>query len=164
VQALEGRKSEAESFLHTETQLHEKRSALYQLSASQCAAVVGEAEAKVEALGERLRDEKDKAKLNAGTNLAFTRGVRLTRGIREYLFNVGWPHQCASNTDVYWATHGPLQDIRLVRGLCTRINTIICKHPLRLGTPLAPFIAHAIAQYSVSPRPSFIAIHAIQYW
>ena len=56
----------------------------------------------------------------------------------------------------------PSQDIRLVRGLCTRINLIIRKHPLRLGTPLAPSIAHATAQYSVSPCPSFIAIHAIQ--
>jgi len=58
----------------------------------------------------------------------------------------------------------PVQDIRLVRGLCTRINPIIRKHPLHVGTPLAPVSAHAIPQYSVYPRPSFIAIHAIQYW
>jgi len=41
---------------------------------------------------------------------------------------------------------------------------MVRKHPLRLGTPLAPLTAHAIAQYNVSPRPSFIAMHAIQYW
>jgi len=58
----------------------------------------------------------------------------------------------------------PLQDIHLVRGLCTRIDTITRKHLLRLDTPLAPFITHVIAQYSAPPRPSCIAIHAIQYW
>ena len=62
------------------------------------------------------------------------------------------------------AVSWPLQDIRLVRGLCTRINSIYCKHPPGLGTPPNPFIAHTITQYSVSPRPSFIAMHAIQYW
>jgi len=40
----------------------------------------------------------------------------------------------------------PLQDIRFVRGLCTRIDTITPKHPPCLGTPLHPFIAHTIAQ------------------
>jgi len=58
----------------------------------------------------------------------------------------------------------PLQDIRLARGVCTRINTMIRKHPLCLGTPPHPFIAYTIARYSVSSRPSFITIHAIQYW
>jgi len=61
-------------------------------------------------------------------------------------------------------TYLPLQEIRLARGLCIRINTMICKHPLCLGTPLHPVIAYTIAQYSVPPRPSFIAIHAMQYW
>jgi len=46
----------------------------------------------------------------------------------------------------------------------SRINTIIRKHPLCLSTPFAPFIAYTITQYSVSPRPSFITIQAIQYW
>jgi len=36
-------------------------------------------------------------------------------------------------------------------GHCTRINTIIRKHPSCLGTPLPPCIAHTIVQYSVSP-------------
>ena len=58
----------------------------------------------------------------------------------------------------------PLPDICLVIGFCTRVNIIIRKHPLCLGTPLTPFIAHTIAQYSVFPRPSCIAMHAIQYW
>jgi structural maintenance of chromosome 4 len=66
MQSLEPRKAEAETYLHTEAQLHEKRSALYQLSATQCQAVVTDSEAKVELLSERLRDEKEKAKANAG--------------------------------------------------------------------------------------------------
>ena len=55
----------------------------------------------------------------------------------------------------------PSQHIRVVVGRCIRTNTIICKHPLCLGTPIIPFITHNIAQYSVSPRQSFIQIHAI---
>lgn len=66
MQALEGRKAEAETYVHTETQLHEKRSALYQINEGQCQAVIVEAETKVQQLGARLRDEQDKAKLNAG--------------------------------------------------------------------------------------------------
>jgi len=58
----------------------------------------------------------------------------------------------------------PLQEIRLAQGLCTRINTIIRKHPLCLGTHLHPFITYTIAGYIVSLQPSFIAMHAIQYW
>jgi len=38
------------------------------------------------------------------------------------------------------------------------------KHLPCLGTPPPPFIAHTIAQYSIPPLPSCIAIHAIQYW
>jgi len=44
----------------------------------------------------------------------------------------------------------PLQDIRLVRGLCPRINTTIRKHPPCLGTPSPPCILLTIARYSVS--------------
>jgi len=62
------------------------------------------------------------------------------------------------------AAYWPLQDIHLVLGLCTKIDTIIRKHPLSLDTPLTPFITHTIAQYSVRPRPSFVAMHAMQYW
>jgi len=58
----------------------------------------------------------------------------------------------------------PLQEIRLARGLCTRINTIIRKHPLGFGTQLPTFIAYTVAQNSTFPRPSCIARHAIQYW
>jgi len=38
-----------------------------------------------------------------------------------------------------------------VLGLCTRINTGFRKHPLCLGTPPPPFIAHTNAQYSGLP-------------
>jgi len=51
-----------------------------------------------------------------------------------------------------------LQTFRLVQGLCTRINTIIHKHPLCLRTPLAlaPFAAHTIARYSsFLPNPRY---------
>jgi len=43
------------------------------------------------------------------------------------------------------------------------INTIIRKHPLCLGTPTPLCIAHMITQYSVSLRPSCIAMHATRY-
>jgi len=46
----------------------------------------------------------------------------------------------------------PLREIRSVLGRCPIMNTIIRKHTLRMGTPLAPFTAHAITHYSVSPR------------
>ena len=36
--------------------------------------------------------------------------------------------------------------------------------PALFGHPALPFIAHTIAQYSVAPRPSCIAIPALQYW
>jgi len=53
------------------------------------------------------------------------------------------------------------KDIRLVGGLCTRMKTIIRKHPLIcVGTPLGPPSSPTlIAQYNVlPPRASFIAI------
>jgi len=43
------------------------------------------------------------------------------------------------------------RDIRLVSGLCTRINLIIHKQLPDLDTPFPPFIAHAIAQCSAPP-------------
>lgn len=80
MQALEPRKAEAEVYLKTEAELHERRSALYQLNGSQCNAVVAEAESKVEALGEQLRDEQEKAAQSAGElaelEKAFKKGKR----------------------------------------------------------------------------------------
>jgi len=50
------------------------------------------------------------------------------------------------------------------RSFFAHINNILCKHPLCLGTPSAPFIAHTIAQYLVSTRPPFTEVYTIQYW
>jgi structural maintenance of chromosome 4 len=80
MQALEPRKAEAEVYLKTEAELHERRSALYQLHGSQCGAVVAEAESKVEELAEQLRGEKEKAAQSAGElaelEKAFKKGKR----------------------------------------------------------------------------------------
>jgi len=53
-------------------------------------------------------------------------------------------------------TAWPLQDIRLVRGLCTRVSTITRKHPHCSGTLPPPFLAHTITQYSGSPDPPLL--------
>jgi len=37
-------------------------------------------------------------------------------------------------------------------------------HSSWLGTPRPPCVALTIAQYSVSPRPPFIAIYTLHYW
>jgi len=58
----------------------------------------------------------------------------------------------------------PLQDIVLLQGCRARINDLLCKHPLWLGTPPHSFTAHTIARYIVSPRHLFITIHTVQYW
>jgi len=53
----------------------------------------------------------------------------------------------------------PLQDIVLYRGFCTRTNTIICKQPLYLGTPLtAPHCTHYCAIYYTPPTPLYCNI------
>jgi len=55
----------------------------------------------------------------------------------------------------------PLQDIVLCRGFCTRINTIILKHPLCVGTPLTvPHRLHYCAMYYIPPTP-LIAIYTM---
>jgi len=50
----------------------------------------------------------------------------------------------------------PLQDIRLVRGLCTRSNTIIRNHPICLGTPHPPlYRLRYCARHCCSPTILF---------
>jgi len=68
-----------------------------------------------------------------------------------------------------WSTVGSLSppgalQQNVWRRRCARIKTILRVHPLWLGTPPYPVIAHTIAHYNVSPRPSVIAIHTTQYW
>jgi len=54
----------------------------------------------------------------------------------------------------------PLRDILRFRGFCARINHMFCKLFLGLSTPLPPFIAHTIAQHTVSPpTPHFCYIY-----
>jgi len=76
-----------------------------------------------------------------------------------------------ANTPLVWAPHYPPLSPRPLRN--TRFppdHPLLQCMPYYVGTgnimqrPLPPFIAHTIAQYSVSHRPSFIAMHAIQHW
>jgi len=46
-----------------------------------------------------------------------------------------------------------------IRAFCAHINHTLCKHPLSLGGPPAPFIAHTSAQYLVSTRPFYCNAH-----
>jgi len=57
----------------------------------------------------------------------------------------------------------PLQDIRFILGVCAHINNSMCKHPLCVGTPPAPFIATRLRNIFFHPTP-FVAMYAIQYW
>jgi len=56
----------------------------------------------------------------------------------------------------------PLQDIRLARGLVQE-SVLFFLNP-RFFCPPPPLTAYMIARYGVSPRTSFIALHAIHYW
>ena len=51
---------------------------------------------------------------------------------------------------------GLTRDIRFYRGFCARINPILRKHLLCLGTPLPPLISHTSAQCCVSPDPPLL--------
>jgi len=57
-----------------------------------------------------------------------------------------WGHGVADGEYQMRAPSRPLQEIHLVRGLCTRINTIIHKHLGCLGTPppASPTLLHNI--------------------
>jgi len=58
----------------------------------------------------------------------------------------------------------PSQDIVLFETFVQESILLFANTPPCLGTPPHPFIAHTIAQYTVSSRPAFIAILAVQYW
>jgi len=64
MESLEGRKAEAETYVRTEAQLHDKQSAFYQKNVAQCNRVVADTEAKAARLEEQLRDEREKKQLN----------------------------------------------------------------------------------------------------
>ena len=50
-------------------------------------------------------------------------------------------------------TPWPLQDIRFMSRLCTRINSIICKRPLCLGTPLTALHRRHCCAIYIPPTP-----------
>jgi len=55
-----------------------------------------------------------------------------------------------------WVVDWPLQHIVVCRVFCTRINTIICKQPLCVGTPLpAPHRPHYCAIFYIPPISLF---------
>jgi len=57
----------------------------------------------------------------------------------------------------------PLQDIVLCRGFCTRINTIICKQPLCLSTPLTTSHRPHYCAINYTPPTPFIAVYVISH-
>jgi len=51
-----------------------------------------------------------------------------------------------------------LQDRRALKGVCTRINPFLCKHPFVWASHIPVFITHSIAQYCHRRTSSCIAI------